>query len=91
MNFEWDSEKYKENIAKHGIAFEYATLVFDDPHNIKRIDDRRDYKEIRCQTIGNTGKHILFIVWTLRDGDIRIISARKANKKEQRIYNNEDY
>ncbi len=80
MMFEWDPKKSKSNQLKHGIFFEEAPMVFDDFH-ITTIDCRKDYGETRSCTMG-------FLGATKRKGKIRIISMRKANKREQKIFNN---
>ena len=86
MNFEWDSIKNKANLEKHGIDFMLVKPVFDDENRIILVDDRKDYGEIRYQIIGMAFGHLLFVAYTQRDGKIRLISARFANKKEKRIY-----
>jgi uncharacterized DUF497 family protein len=84
--FEWDENRCKYNIAKHGLDFHYAQLVFSDKHRIESIDNRKNYGERRLQTIGSTGKHILFMAYTMRGKATRIISARLANEKERNRY-----
>jgi uncharacterized DUF497 family protein len=86
-SFEWDNKKRKTNLALHGVEFAIAGLVFDDPNYVTKEDNRNDYKETRYQTIGLVFGRELFVVWTQRGKNIRIISARHANKKEQRFYN----
>ena len=88
MDFEWDAEKAQKNIEKHGVRFEIASAVFVDPDRITAIDDRFDYGEERLVTLGRTHDGILVVVTTGRDEGqiIRIISARKANKRERRTY-----
>jgi uncharacterized DUF497 family protein len=89
MQFEWDENKNKANIAKHGIGFEIAKDVFDDKNKIiapNRIVD----KEERFQVIGEIeGVIVIMVVFTPRDGKVRIISARRANKKERTNYENQ--
>ncbi len=86
MGFEWDSGKAKANRAKHGVDFEVAKDVFQDPARLIRLDDDREDEE-RWRTIGLAGGKVLFVVYTERDGDvIRIISARKASKREEQEY-----
>ncbi|MCP4430482.1 MAG: BrnT family toxin [Gammaproteobacteria bacterium] len=89
MNYEWDEEKRKSNIEKHGIDFVAAKEIFSDAERIETIDDRHDHSEVRIQTIGYAKPGILFVVYTLRDNENtrRFISARKANKKERALYN----
>lgn len=86
----WDSQKAKSNIKKHGISFEVAATVFNDPHQLS-ILDAKDHGEERWVTIGLTAdKKTLVIVHTYIRSDsnefIRIISARKATKKERKNY-----
>lgn len=93
MRFEWDSGKNRLNQLKHGgIAFETATLVFDDPHAIFR-KDRIVAGEQRWHAIGAVEGAVLLVVHVYRMGDengeeeaTRIISAREANKRERRVY-----
>ena len=94
MEFTWDEQKNRANQEKHGISFETAILVFDDPLNVS-AQDREVDGEPRWQTIGMVnGIHVLLVAHTLdvnldRDeGEevIRILSARKATRQERRIY-----
>ena len=88
MEFDWDSNKNATNISKHGIDFRAAVKIFDDPNFIANEDNRHNYGEIRYQIIGAVDPHgVLLVVYTERhENTIRIISARKANKKERRLY-----
>ncbi len=88
MNYEWDEDKRKKNINKHGIDFVAAVDIFNDIERIETIDDRDDYGEERIQSIGEARPGILFVVYTLRkkNSTRRIVSARKANKKEKALY-----
>ncbi|HBW96457.1 MAG TPA: hypothetical protein DEU90_20175 [Enterobacter asburiae] len=88
--FEWDTNKAKSNLIKHGIRFEEAVLVFDDPYNLS-LQDRHENGEFRWQTIGLVhGLIVIMVAHTVRfeSGDevIRIISARKADRKERSRY-----
>ena len=85
MNFVWQSEKEQENIKKHGINFPDAVQIFRDPRRIERHDDDSSISEERWQTMGMAGK-VLFVVYTERGEDTWIISARKAEAFERRIY-----
>jgi len=86
--FEWDEQKNGKNQEKHGIRFEDVLEVFDYPMFTK-IDDRFDYGEIRLIGIGKKRITVYFtIVYTERGKRIRIISARKSNKKERLRYEN---
>ncbi len=55
MEFEWDVHKAAQNVAKHGVPFEYAARVFLDPVRLDSEDERRDYKEERRITLGIEG------------------------------------
>lgn len=89
MEFEWHAAKAESNFRKHGVSFEAAVEVFDDPDEVtdhgKMIGG-----EWRYQTIGRVGRVILFVVFTLREDDgvprRRIISARRASREERLIY-----
>ncbi len=86
MQFEWDEEKNQANIRKHGIAFDDAVDIFNHPL-LCRIDDRINYDEERWVAIGCIHHLTGVVVYTERVGDIvRIISARKAPKKETQYY-----
>ncbi|MBX9826313.1 MAG: BrnT family toxin [Xanthobacteraceae bacterium] len=84
--FEWDEAKAAENYAKHGVSFEVASLVFEDPFAIERLDDRDDYGEDRFILTGMAEGALLTVVYTERSGRVRIISARQATKHEQDEY-----
>ena len=88
--FEWDDNKANSNECKHGITFQDATLVFDDPFHICR-QDRFENGEERWQAIGVVnGVLMLLVAHTVQDvidGEvIRIISARRVTKAEKVIY-----
>lgn len=70
---------------KHKIDFEDAKNIFLDPNRLER-EDKRGYDETRIQVIGIVNQVVLFVVYTKRNGKNRIISARRANKNEQRQY-----
>ncbi len=93
MQFEWDSDKDKINQRKHHISFSTAQRVFLDENRIDEPDDEHSKNEPRRITIGKSGK-ILFVVYTERHYDIadtiRIISARRANDEERRLYYDRD-
>ena len=84
LRFEWDSRKALSNKAKHGVSFEEACIVFGDVLSITIGDpDHGSSDEEREITIGQTGKfRIVVVSHTQRDGTIRIISARKADRQE---------
>ena len=86
MQCEWDESKNQANIRKHGIAFEDAVDIFNHPMLIK-VDDRADYGEERWVAIGRIYHLTGVVVYTERMDDIlRIISARKATRKEVKYY-----
>jgi uncharacterized DUF497 family protein len=86
MEFEWDESKDATNLKKHGISFEEAKTIFEDIV-FTSIDDRFDYGEIREISIGAIeGVVVVTVVHTNRGGVTRIISARKATKKERKKY-----
>jgi uncharacterized protein len=85
MGFQWNVAKSAANEAKHGISFDQAVQIFRNPW-LKRPDDRRDYGETRFLALGVYDGTVLCVVYTERDGDIRLISARKANRHEREAY-----
>lgn len=86
MKYEWDSIKSAANVAKHGVSFDEAIVAFDDLM-LTFDDDRRDYGEQREISIGVIARAVIVtIVHTTREGRIRIISARPANRKEKALY-----
>ena len=92
MEFDWDEHKNRANFKKHGIRFEEARLIFQSAH-FTRVDPRDYYDEhgqveIREITIGTLGGGaVLVVCHTNRNVQTRIISARKATRKERRRYN----
>ena len=85
IHFEWDENKRRENIRKHGIDFVDLPPLFDGV--IITIEDTRyDYGETRYITLGLLKHHVIVVVHTDRDGNTRIISARKATKNESKRY-----
>jgi len=87
ITFEWDEEKNKLNKKQHGIDFNDAKLVFNDPKKIVLPDLYHSEKEERWLAIGIVSR-VLFVVFTERgENTIRIISARIGTKAEERLYN----
>ena len=87
ITFEWDDKKNKLNQKIHGIAFEDAKFVFNDPFKVILPDLYHSEKEECWLAIGIVSR-VLFVVFTERGEDIiRIISARVATKAEERLYN----
>jgi uncharacterized protein len=86
MEFEWDPTKAASNLAKHGIDFDDAISVFEDPRMLSIVDPR-SYGEARYQAIGAVESRILFVVYTRRGSEVfRIVSARKASRRERTAY-----
>jgi len=87
ITFEWDEEKNKLNKKQHGIDFNDAKLVFNDPNRIVLPDLYHSEEEERWLAIGIVSR-VLFVVFTERSANIiRIILARIGTKAEERLYN----
>lgn len=87
MDFEWDRAKASENVKKHGITFEEASLSFFDEWAIEEFDDAHsDISEQRFVLIGLAVEKLLRVTYTVRE-KVRIISAEKARPYEERAYN----
>lgn len=85
LQFEWDEEKERVNLKKHGIPFKTAAKVFLDENRIEIYDKAHSIEEDRYITIGLAGD-VLFVVYTERHPKIRLISARLATARERRVY-----
>ncbi|MGC1464075.1 MAG: BrnT family toxin [Terracidiphilus sp.] len=86
--FEWDAAKARSNLRAHGVSFPAASGVFLDPMRVEDADIREDYGEERFVTVGFASEVLLAAAFTLRAKRIRIISARKANRNEEKEYRN---
>jgi uncharacterized DUF497 family protein len=87
MRFEWDEKKADENLKKHGVGFDEAKTVFNDPFSITIYDPEHSVDEYRYIDIGLSSKGRLIVVsYSERGKNIRIISNRKATRKETRDY-----
>ena len=85
--YEWDEAKAAENLAKHGVSFAGAARALDDPHKIEWVDQRFDYGEERIQSLCMYRGIVLFVVTVMRGDNVcRIISARKATRREEEKY-----
>ena len=89
--FEWDPVKARKNEQKHGVTFEDAMHVFEDPHALFQQDRSNEQGELRWQAVGQArGVLVLLVAHTVReevDGEVvRLISARKATRKERKRY-----
>lgn len=82
---EWDDNKAAINVKKHGVSFKRAAEIFLDENRYDAFDELHSYYEDRYITIGMVD-NILTVVYTERGDATRLISARKATKKERMIY-----
>ena len=83
--FEWDDEKSRRNLDGRGFDFAFAARIFEGD-TLEREDARRDYGERRVVAIGRVEDLTLTVVYTPRGDAARIISARRANRRERRAY-----
>ena len=85
--FEWDEDKNRSNVRKHKVSFHEATTVLSSSLSSTENDDLHSQDEQRYKTVGYSVKNRLLVVIHTDRGDVtRIISARKANKLEERKY-----
>jgi uncharacterized DUF497 family protein len=85
--FEWDAAKAEANYLKHGVDFPVAIEVFSDPFGIEQADPRSaEYGEDRFLITGMGGGSLLTVVYAERGESLRIISARRATKREHDNY-----
>ena len=89
--FEWDDAKARANLEKHEVSFDVARRVFDDPAAVDRLDDDGTHGEDRSVITGMVAGSLLTVVYTVREERIRIISARKATRREQDRYLSRDF
>ena len=92
LRFDWDPEKARRNLAKHGVVFEIAKRVWDDPLHVIVLDRVED-GELRWHAIGQVGATlVLVVVHTYLDDEdqrVRIVGARKATRQERKRYEDE--
>jgi uncharacterized protein len=89
MQFEWDREKGKRNLRKHGVSFDEAVTVFYDPLSATFDDSDHSVEEQRLITVGSSSRGRLLVVsHTERGNAIRIISARPATAQERKRHEN---
>ena len=86
MQFEWDPDKSEACFAERGFDLAYVLHAFMDPDRLIYKDTRWDYGEDRYQLLGSIDGRMFFVTYTIRGTIIRIISARKANKREVHEY-----
>jgi uncharacterized protein len=86
MGCEWDETKRQRNVRQHSIDFPDVLPCFSDPQRLVEEDARRDYRERRFHLLCPVRGHLYHVTFTERGQNIRIISARRANQREQRYY-----
>ncbi len=86
VEFEWDEEKERRNLAKHGVSFAFATRVFLDSRWADTDVSRGRDQEARRKAVGRIDGKLYAVVYTDRAGVRRLISARRTNRKEERGY-----
>lgn len=87
MEFEWDKNKAVSNLSKHGVSFDEARTVFDDTLYIDFYDPDHSYDEQRYIIVGQSAQNRLLVIsYTERGNTIRLISARRATRKEREVY-----
>ena len=87
MQCDWNPEKAARNFSKHGVSFEEAATIFEDPLFVVFADPRHSVEKRRFIIIGETAKRkLLMVAYTERSEKVRIISARKATRKERTVY-----
>jgi uncharacterized protein len=85
FTFEWDKNKAASNLAKHGVGFEEATTVFGDPLSVTIFDPAHSQTEDRFIILGRSHQgRLLVVIHTERGDNIRVISARRASRREQK-------
>lgn len=91
MKFEWDEAKSDACFRNRGFDFAYAAFAFADPNRMIRQDTRHSYGEDRYQLTGRIEGRLFVLVYTPRNDVMRIISARKANQREVKQYENRSH
>lgn len=87
LRFEWDARKALINLTKHGVSFEDARTVFGDPLSLTVASPGHEEREFRFAIVGRTAAERLVVVSHVERGDtIRIISARPADRRETKVY-----
>jgi uncharacterized DUF497 family protein len=90
LSFEWDDQKARANLRKHGIRFDEAMTVFMDPFSVTIPDPDHSTDEQRYVDIGSSERgRVLVVVYTERSASIRIISCRRATPSERERYEEE--
>ncbi len=87
MSFEWDEDKARANLEKHGVSFEEAKSAFDDPLYVDFYDPDHSYDEHRYIIIGESRQgHLLMVSYTEKGDAIRLISSREVTPAERKAY-----
>ncbi len=86
LEFEWDDAKAESNLAKHGVPFAYATQLFLDAQRVDLDVTRPADGEVRRKAIGVIEGRLFAVVYTVREGRCRLISARRCNANEEKRY-----
>ncbi|HEX6018222.1 MAG TPA: BrnT family toxin [Burkholderiaceae bacterium] len=87
ITFQWDPAKAATNQRKHGVSFEEAVTAFADPLSLTIADPGHSTGEARCLLLGRaTSGHLLVVAHTDRGATIRLISARRATRRERKTY-----
>ena len=87
MEFKWDDKKAAANLANHGVSFDEAKTVFDDPLYVDFYDPDHSYDEHRYLIVGESRQGRLLIVsYTEREDAVRLISAREVTLAERKAY-----
>jgi uncharacterized DUF497 family protein len=87
MQFEWDENKAERNLSKHGVSFEEAKTVFDDPLYVDFYDPDHSEDEERYLIVGESNQgRVLIVSYTERGNSIRLISAREVTRTEREAY-----
>jgi uncharacterized DUF497 family protein len=88
VKFDWDQAKASSNLKKHRVSFDLAVTVFDDPYALIAPDPKHSSAEQREWIIGESDSGVLVVIFTKRlEGKVyRVISARRANRRERKLY-----
>jgi uncharacterized DUF497 family protein len=87
LTFEWDEEKSRQNLRKHGVSFEEAKTIFNDPFAMTIADPDHSLRENRYIDMGMSCRgHILMVWYTERGSNIRIIGSRKTTRSQRQQY-----
>jgi uncharacterized DUF497 family protein len=88
VDVEFDSDKAASNERKHGVSFEYCLRAFGDSRHVRFDSSRAEDGEKRLKLVGSIDGLLFTVVFTMRGGTIRMISARRSNRKEEKAYGN---